>query len=95
MELNFKRSRINEHKLSHQIEVKVEDITKRLPYADNYFDYIYARLILHYLPKPDLQIALRELNRILKKAEEYLLLLDQLIAMKQKVKIQNLIQCQE
>jgi ubiquinone/menaquinone biosynthesis C-methylase UbiE len=49
-----------------QIEVKLEDVGQPLPYADNYFDYIYARLVLHYLPKQLLPGALTELHRVLK-----------------------------
>lgn len=49
-----------------QIETKLEDVTKRLPYKDNSFDFIYARLVLHYLPEAGLIKALAELHRILK-----------------------------
>jgi ubiquinone/menaquinone biosynthesis C-methylase UbiE len=52
--------------LSNRIEVKLEDISQKLSYADNTFDYIYARLVLHYLTKQQLPEALVELRRILK-----------------------------
>lgn len=52
--------------LSGQITVKVEDVSKPLSYPDEHFDYIYARLVLHYLPKNSLIAALNELYRILK-----------------------------
>ena len=38
-----------------------------LPYPDEYFDFIYARLVLHYLQRTDLVNALNELYRVLKK----------------------------
>ncbi len=31
-----------------QIEIKLEDVSKALPYKNGYFDFIYARLVLHY-----------------------------------------------
>ncbi len=52
--------------LSGQIQVKLEDVAKPLPYADGYFDFVYARLVLHYLPKETLALALQELHRVLK-----------------------------
>lgn len=58
---------IQESKLSGQIQVKIEDVSKPLPYPDDHFDYIYARLVLHYLPKYELTSALAELYRVLRK----------------------------
>ncbi len=52
--------------LSSQIEIKLEDVSQPLPYKDDYFDFIYARLVLHYLTKKDLVDTLLELKRILK-----------------------------
>jgi phosphohistidine swiveling domain-containing protein/ubiquinone/menaquinone biosynthesis C-methylase UbiE len=57
---------ISEENLDNQIEVKVEDISQSLPYVENHFDFIYARLVLHYLPKDKLKAALQELYRVLK-----------------------------
>ncbi|MCK5040101.1 MAG: class I SAM-dependent methyltransferase [Candidatus Aenigmarchaeota archaeon] len=57
---------INQLKLSNQIHVKIEDITKPIPYTNKYFDFIYARLILHYLTKQELDKTLKELHRVLK-----------------------------
>ena len=57
---------IQEAKLDQRIEVKIEDITQPLPYDDGHFDFIYARLILHYLPKLKLVDALNELYRVLR-----------------------------
>jgi SAM-dependent methyltransferase len=52
--------------LETRIDVKIEDISEPLPYTDGHFDYIYARLVLHYLSEEKLRSALKELHRILK-----------------------------
>lgn len=62
----FAKNRIQEVNLSDRIDVKIEDVTEQLPYPDGHFDYIYARLVLHYLSRTALQSALIELHRILK-----------------------------
>lgn len=62
----YAKHRIKALGLSDQIAVKIEDVTESLPYQDGYFDYIYARLVLHYLPKDALSSALAELYRILR-----------------------------
>lgn len=64
--LNIVKEIIDKENLNNQIEVKLEDVTKKSNYQDNYFDYIYARLVLHYLNNKDLENALEELNRVLK-----------------------------
>ena len=64
--INIVKENIEKESLNNQIEVKLEDVTKKSNYPDNYFDYIYARLVLHYLNNKDLENALEELNRILK-----------------------------
>lgn len=58
--------RIDEHGLSRQITVKIEDVSQPLPYKNDTFDFIYARLVLHYLTKAQLTQALDELYRTLK-----------------------------
>ncbi len=63
---NFAQNQIDQALLSDRIEVKIEDISKPLPYVNECFDFIYARLVLHYLPKSDLENALQELYRVLK-----------------------------
>lgn len=63
----FAKKHIEKAHLSHQIDVKIEDITKPLPYPDGYFHLIYARLVLHYLPLKHLTQSLHELHRILAK----------------------------
>lgn len=57
---------IRESGLSDQIEVKIEDVSKHLSYPNCHFDYIYARLVLHYLAKDALTSALAELYRVLR-----------------------------
>lgn len=62
----FAQKKIQEAKLLQQIDVRIEDVAKPLPYSDEYFDFIYARLVLHYLPKIELTCALNELFRVLR-----------------------------
>lgn len=62
----YAKQRIRESGLSDQIEVKIEDVSKHLTYSNCYFDYIYARLVLHYLAKDTLTSALAELYRVLR-----------------------------
>lgn len=57
---------ISEKGLEKQIELKLEDVSSKLPYADAHFDFIYARLVLHYLSRKKLMETLKELHRILK-----------------------------
>jgi SAM-dependent methyltransferase len=64
--VTFAKQYITEHGLEKQIEAKIEDVTRPLAYRDDIFDFIYARLVLHYLPKKGLVNALSELYRILK-----------------------------
>ena len=47
----FARKKVQEALLSQQINVRIEDVAKPIPYPNEYFDFIYARLVLHYLPK--------------------------------------------
>lgn len=49
-----------------RIETKVEDVAGELPYEEGQFDYVYARLVLHYLSKDQLSIALGGLFRVTK-----------------------------
>lgn len=62
----FTREHIEARRLSKQVIVKVEDVSKALPYKSHLFDFIYARLVLHYLPETALIQALSELYRVLK-----------------------------
>jgi len=56
--------KINSYK--DKIVCKLEDVREPLPYTDAHFDFIYARLVLHYLTKQELKNTLRELRRIMK-----------------------------
>lgn len=62
----FVKQQIKMLRLADQIDVRIEDVSQPLPYRDGHFDYIYARLVLHYLPKDALSSALAELYRILR-----------------------------
>lgn len=64
--LEYTKKAIEEKGLSEKIELKIEDISEKLPYQDETFDYIYARLVLHYLENDNLSKALREIYRVLK-----------------------------
>ena len=52
--------------LADQIDVRIEDVRKPMTYPDDHFDFIYARLILHYLSEDELDKTLDEFYRILK-----------------------------
>ena len=58
---------IQDCNLEERIELKIEDISEKLDYKNETFDYVYARLVLHYLDNQKLTNALNEINRILKK----------------------------
>ena len=64
--LKFSNEQILKYELNQQIETKIEDISKKTNYENNYFDFVYARLVLHYLDKKQLEDALCEIYRILK-----------------------------
>jgi cyclopropane fatty-acyl-phospholipid synthase-like methyltransferase len=53
--------------LTDQIEVKVEDVAGGLLYSSGEFDFVYARLVLHYLTQQQLSKALMDLQRVLRK----------------------------
>jgi SAM-dependent methyltransferase len=52
--------------VSSQVEVRFEDIAGNLSYPDESFDFVYARLVLHYLSKQQLEQALANIGRILR-----------------------------
>jgi ubiquinone/menaquinone biosynthesis C-methylase UbiE len=62
----FTKDILIKNNLTNRIELKLEDISQKLPYSNNYFDFIYARLVLHYLNDKQLQDSLSEIYRILK-----------------------------
>ena len=63
---DFSSKIIAEHGLADRIEVKIEDVAGGLPYGDEQFDYVYARLVLHYLTKQQLPPTLGNLRRIVR-----------------------------
>lgn len=64
--LNFSVEKMSKFEEFKRIEPKIEDASKPMPYLDNTFDYVYARLVLHYLNKQQLNDALNEIYRVLK-----------------------------
>jgi ubiquinone/menaquinone biosynthesis C-methylase UbiE len=64
--VQFAKEQIEKRHLDTRIETKIEDVAEPLSYADGYFDFIYARLVLHYLSEQKLKEALSELHRVLK-----------------------------
>lgn len=61
------QKKILEQGLSERIQLKIEDISQKLTYRDEIFQYVYARLVLHYLDNERLKNALSEIHRILTK----------------------------
>ena len=59
---------IKEMGVAGQIEVRLEDVRKPMRYTEGYFDFIYARLILHYLSSDELDMTLKEFYRVLERA---------------------------
>ncbi len=58
---------VQEAGLADNIEVKLENVSQQpLPYPNEHFDFVYARLVLHYLSAQALDKTLQELHRILK-----------------------------
>lgn len=64
--LQFSREKMANYPESFRIEAKIEDVSQPMPYADNTFDFVYARLVLHYLSKQQLHDALNEIFRVMK-----------------------------
>lgn len=52
--LEFANETIKKLGYEKQIETKLEDLSKEWNYPENYFDFIYARLVLQYLNSQDL-----------------------------------------
>ena len=65
--LSTARENIHKLGLDDQIITRLEDLTKEFSYEENYFDFIYARLVLHYLTAQDLDKALANFYKALKK----------------------------
>ena len=64
--IEFTKQALEKYGMADRIEIKLEDVSKKMPYMDNSFDFIYARLILHYLTRQQLDSALHEIYRVLK-----------------------------
>ena len=64
--LEFSKKIIKEKGFDTQIELKIEDVSEKMPYEDETFDFVYARLVLHYLDNKKLKQALKEIKRVLK-----------------------------
>ena len=60
------RKEVSEAGLDNQIDLRIEDVSKPMPYDDDTFDYVYARLVLHYLDKRAFEHAVSEIRRVLK-----------------------------
>ena len=65
--LNYTKNIIEQYGLSDRIETKLEDISEKMPYNDEFFNFVYARLVLHYLDNENLTNALKEIKRVMKK----------------------------
>lgn len=64
--LSFAEEVITQMDLQNQIETRLEDLRSKNEYPDEYFDVIYARLVLHYLSSQDLDAVLADFYRTLK-----------------------------
>ncbi len=65
--LELVRQKVESAGLSERIDLRIEDIaSNELPYAAESFDFVYARLVLHYLTAQQLEVALRNIFRVLK-----------------------------
>ena len=63
--LDFAREVISQSGYDSQIETKLEDL-RNGEYPENYFDFIYARLVLHYLNAQELDEVLKKFEKSLK-----------------------------
>jgi cyclopropane fatty-acyl-phospholipid synthase-like methyltransferase len=57
---------VREMGVEDQIEVRLEDLREENNYPSSFFDFIYARLVLHYLSAQDLDFVLKDFYKILK-----------------------------
>ena len=64
--LEFTRSAIANYPEKDRLTLKIEDVSQPMPYGDATFDFVYARLVLHYLSRQQLNFALTEIYRVLK-----------------------------
>jgi len=64
--LRFARQTIAQVGLDDQIDTREQDLRSEWNYPENYFDFIYARLVLHYLSAQELDLVLAGFNKSLK-----------------------------
>ncbi len=64
--LDFAQGIIEQVGLTDQVKTKLEDLTSPWSYSSEFFDFIYARLVLHYLSAQDLDKVLTGFNKSLK-----------------------------
>jgi predicted SAM-dependent methyltransferase len=57
---------VNVDMVSYSPEVKVVDLTKGIPFADNSFDVVYHSQVLEHIPKEKSEYFVRECYRVLK-----------------------------
>ena len=63
--IELTRQKVQESGLENRIELKIEDATKPwTDYKDQSIGFIYARLILHYLTKEQLEFVFKEIARV-------------------------------
>lgn len=68
--IEFTRDLVKKYGAENQIELRIEDISGDLSYENKSFNFVYARLVLHYLPKEKLKKALQNIFRLLTDAGE-------------------------
>lgn len=50
----YAEQKVSEYGFNNQVEIRLEDVRQAMEYEDYSMDYIYARLVLHYLSKKTL-----------------------------------------
>ena len=63
---DYSKRVVAKYGLTKQIQVKLEDVRDPMPYPDEIFDLVYARLVLHYLTFAEFEKALDEIYRVLR-----------------------------
>ncbi len=69
--LEFTKNIIKEQGFEDRIDAKLEDVSQPFEYKNESFDFVYARLVLHYLTKQQLSSTLDEINRTMKKGGKF------------------------
>jgi len=63
---------LNDKKISSNLNLQVAD-ARRLPYPDNYFDYIYSISVIEHIKEEGDSIVIKEMERVLKKGGKCIL----------------------